>query len=133
MRALDRHSEIVAFAAALEISPSELMKLPVPAPGNGHTDSATEAVRHALQAVSHQLPGGQVLPMEALRTRVAALAKAHYRCDVPSEVGTALQLEHAGWLALSEPPMELDSMKTRTDALTWWAIRRDFDEKWQSS
>jgi transcriptional regulator with XRE-family HTH domain len=37
LRALDRHSEIVALAAALEISPSELTKLPVPAPGNGHT------------------------------------------------------------------------------------------------
>ena len=62
LRALDRHSEIVALAAALEISPSELMKLPLPAPGNGHTDAATEAVRHALQAVSDHRPGGQVLP-----------------------------------------------------------------------
>ncbi|MBV9143013.1 MAG: helix-turn-helix transcriptional regulator [Pseudonocardiales bacterium] len=90
LRALDRHSEIVALAAALEISPSELMKVPVPAPGNGQTDSATEAVRRALQAVSHQLPGGQVLPVETLRARVAALAEAHYRCDRPGEVGAAL-------------------------------------------
>jgi transcriptional regulator with XRE-family HTH domain len=90
LRALDRHSEIVALAAVLEISPSELMKLPLPAPGNGHTDSAAEAVRHALQAVSDYLPGGQVLPVEALRARVAALVAAHGRCDHPGDVGAAL-------------------------------------------
>jgi hypothetical protein len=67
------------------------MKLPVvPAPGNGHTDSANEAVRHALQAVSHQLSVGQVLPVEALRARVAALAAAPYRGEPPGNVGTAL-------------------------------------------
>jgi hypothetical protein len=66
------------------------MKLPLPAPGNGHTDSATEAVRHALQAVSDHLPGGQVLPVDALRVRVAALIDAHGRCDPPGDVGAAL-------------------------------------------
>lgn len=32
-RALDRRSEIVALANALQIAPSELTRLPVPAPG----------------------------------------------------------------------------------------------------
>ncbi|HSZ28492.1 MAG TPA: helix-turn-helix transcriptional regulator [Pseudonocardiaceae bacterium] len=41
-------SEILALAGALEIAPSELTKLPVPAPANGHTDSTTEAVRLAV-------------------------------------------------------------------------------------
>jgi transcriptional regulator with XRE-family HTH domain len=48
---LDSISEIVALANALQIAPSELMRLPVPAPANGETDSAVEAVRSALMAV----------------------------------------------------------------------------------
>jgi transcriptional regulator with XRE-family HTH domain len=44
-------SEIVALANALEIAPSELTRLPIPAPANGHTDSTTEAVRLALDAI----------------------------------------------------------------------------------
>jgi DNA-binding XRE family transcriptional regulator len=90
LRALDRHSEIVALAAVLEIAPSELTRLPVPAPGNGHTDSAIESVRHVLMAVGHRLPGGQVFSVDALRTRVTALMVAHYRCDRPGDVGAAL-------------------------------------------
>jgi hypothetical protein len=42
--ALDSISEIVALANALQVAPSELMRLPVPAPANG-TDCAVEAVR----------------------------------------------------------------------------------------
>lgn len=89
-RALDSHSEIVALADALNISPSELTKLPVPAPGNGGSDAATESVRHALMGVGHHLPGGKVFPVEVLRARVTALVDAHGRCDRPAEVGTAL-------------------------------------------
>jgi transcriptional regulator with XRE-family HTH domain len=33
-------AEIVALANALDIAPSELMTLPVPAPANGETDSS---------------------------------------------------------------------------------------------
>lgn len=36
-------SEIVALANALEISPLKLIKLPIFAPANGHTDTATRA------------------------------------------------------------------------------------------
>ncbi|MGH3934209.1 MAG: helix-turn-helix domain-containing protein, partial [Pseudonocardiaceae bacterium] len=64
-------SEIVALANALEIAPSELTKLPVPAPANGHTDSTTEAVRLALDAIDIDRPDGLVMPVAALRDQVA--------------------------------------------------------------
>jgi hypothetical protein len=80
----------VALAGALGISPSELIGLPVPAPDNGGTDSAIEAVRQALLAVGHRRPGGQVLPVEALRGRVAATIDAPCRCGRPGEVGATL-------------------------------------------
>jgi transcriptional regulator with XRE-family HTH domain len=70
--ALDRLSEIVALANALQIALSDLMRLPVPAPANGHTDSATDEVRLALMAVDRHRPGGQVVPVEVLRARVIA-------------------------------------------------------------
>jgi len=88
-RALDL-SEVVALAGALQIGPSELIKLPVPAPANGHTDSAVDAVRMAVMAVNHNRPGGQVQPVEILRARVTATIEAHNRCDRGSEVGAAL-------------------------------------------
>lgn len=90
LRALDRHSEIVTLAAALEISPSELMKSPVPAPGNGHTDATIEAVRRALMGASHGLPGGQVLPLEVLRARVNATIDALCLCERERDAGAAL-------------------------------------------
>ncbi len=75
-RALDRRSLIVALANALQIAPSDLTALPVPAPGNGTTDAAIDVVRHALMAVNHHSPGGQVIPADALRQRVAELVAA---------------------------------------------------------
>jgi transcriptional regulator with XRE-family HTH domain len=42
--ALDSIKLIVALASVLKIAPSELMRLPVPAPANGDTDSAIEVV-----------------------------------------------------------------------------------------
>ena len=56
-------NEIRALADALQISVSELTRLPVPAPANGHTDSTIAAVDLALMAVSQDLPDGQVLPV----------------------------------------------------------------------
>ena len=44
----------------------------------------------ALMAVSRDRPGGQVLPVAALRARVTATVDAHCRCDRSGEVGTAL-------------------------------------------
>jgi transcriptional regulator with XRE-family HTH domain len=75
-RALDSRSEIVALANALQVAPSELTRVDVPAPGNGDTDSAVETVRLALMAVNHNHPGGEVLPVDAVRERVAALVGA---------------------------------------------------------
>ncbi|MGH3440113.1 MAG: helix-turn-helix domain-containing protein [Pseudonocardiaceae bacterium] len=72
-RALDSRSEIVALANALEVAPSDLISLPIPAPGNGGTDAAVETLRLALMAVNHDHPGGEVLPVETLRRRVGAL------------------------------------------------------------
>ncbi len=89
-RALDRQSLIVALANALQVAPSELMRLPTPAPANGETDSTVEAVRLALMGVSHGLPGGQPHPVEAMRARVAATVDALCRCEREREVGAAL-------------------------------------------
>jgi DNA-binding Xre family transcriptional regulator len=73
-------SELRALADALQISVSELTRLPVPAPANGHTDSTVEAVRLALTAVSRHRPGGQVLSVEVLRTRLQATLDAARQC-----------------------------------------------------
>jgi transcriptional regulator with XRE-family HTH domain len=88
-RALDL-SEIRALADALQIAPSELVKLPIPAPANGNTDSATKAVRRALRAASHGRPGGQVVSLDTLRARVMAVVTDHTRCDRERQVGAAL-------------------------------------------
>lgn len=78
-RALDSRSEIVALANALQIASSELTRLPVPTPVNGDADSATDAVRLALVAVSRDRPGGQVVGVEELRTRTNAIESMDYR------------------------------------------------------
>ncbi|MCA1677297.1 MAG: helix-turn-helix domain-containing protein, partial [Actinobacteria bacterium] len=88
--ALDRLSEIHALANALQIAPTEFMRLPVPAPVNGSTDSAVEAVRGALMAVGCNRPGGQVVPLDVLQARVTATLDAHYSCRQDNEVGAAL-------------------------------------------
>lgn len=79
LRALDSRSEIVALAKVLEISPSELTRLPVPAPADGNADSATEAVRHALMAVNRKRPGGRVVSLDELRARARAIESSDYR------------------------------------------------------
>lgn len=75
-RALDSLSQIVALATALEIAPSELTRLPIPAPANGDTDAAIDVVRLALMAVNHHHPGGLVLPVDVLREQVGAMVGA---------------------------------------------------------
>jgi Helix-turn-helix domain len=89
-RALDSLSEIAALANALRIAPSELMRLPVPAPANGQTDSTVVAVDLALTAASHDVPEGQVLPVQVLRARVMTTVDALCRCEQEREVGAAL-------------------------------------------
>ena len=87
--ALDRLSLIVALADALQIAPSELTSLPIPAPANGHTDSAIGAVRHALMAINHGHGGGQAQPVDVLRERVNGLVRAACRCEY-EQVGAGL-------------------------------------------
>jgi transcriptional regulator with XRE-family HTH domain len=74
-------SEIIALANALEIAPSELTKLPVPAPANGHTDSTTEALRRALDAIDADYPDGVVLPLAVLREQVTQIHAQRRACQ----------------------------------------------------
>ncbi|MFN2497368.1 MAG: helix-turn-helix domain-containing protein [Pseudonocardiaceae bacterium] len=89
-RALASQAEVVALAKALQISPGELTRLPVPAPANGETDSAIHAIHLAVVAAGRNRPGGQVLPVTALRARVTTTVAAHCRADRGGEVGAAL-------------------------------------------
>jgi transcriptional regulator with XRE-family HTH domain len=77
-RALDSRSLIVALANALDVAPSELIDLPVPAPGDGNTHGAAQKLRVALMAVSRGLPGGSVAVVDELRDRAHAVERADY-------------------------------------------------------
>ncbi|MGQ0776848.1 MAG: hypothetical protein ACT4NY_20930, partial [Pseudonocardiales bacterium] len=57
-----------ALAGALEVSVSELTRLPVPAPANGHTDSTTVAVGVALDGIEAGTPVDQELRGMARRS-----------------------------------------------------------------
>ncbi|HEU0128833.1 MAG TPA: helix-turn-helix domain-containing protein, partial [Pseudonocardiaceae bacterium] len=87
--ALERLSHWRGIADALGIALSEILRLPVPAPGNGHTDSSVVAVRGALDEVILGSPRGDVLPTETLRARVAAIHGDNRACRFP-EVASAL-------------------------------------------
>ena len=76
-------NELVALADALQISMSELTRLPVPAPANGHTDSTTKAIGLALDAIELGHPGGLVLPVAVLRDRVARFLQHKQTCQFP--------------------------------------------------
>ncbi|MGH3814041.1 MAG: helix-turn-helix domain-containing protein, partial [Pseudonocardiaceae bacterium] len=82
-------SEIRPLANALEVAPSELTKLSVPAPANGHTDSTTEAVRLALDAIENDQPDGLVLPVGVLRDQVVRIHAQRRACRF-AEVATDL-------------------------------------------
>lgn len=71
-------NQLQALADALEISVSELTRLPVPAPANGHTDSTIEAIRRALDAIEVGHPGGMAFPLAVLGGRVER-AHAQFR------------------------------------------------------
>ncbi len=87
--ALDKMSDIFALADALQIAPSELTKLPVPAPANGHTDAATKAVQQALNAIESDEPNGLVLPVAVLRGQVARIHTQLRACQF-TDVATDL-------------------------------------------
>jgi len=54
-------------------------KLPVPAPCNGDTDAAVEAVRLALMAISRKRPREQVVGLEELQARAQAVESSDYQ------------------------------------------------------
>jgi transcriptional regulator with XRE-family HTH domain len=87
--ALDRRSEIVALANALQVAPSELTGMPVPLPTNGDTDAATIEIRRVVQAVVVGAANGQVQTVEQLSARVHAMGDLHQRCAY-REMGAAL-------------------------------------------
>lgn len=88
-RALDRRSLIVGLANALEIAPSEITALPVPAPVDGDTDAAVRAVRTALIAAGRHRFRGEPVPVDVLRSRVAQIRETRRLCGF-SAVGQQL-------------------------------------------
>jgi len=79
-RALDRRSLIVALADVLQVSPTELTSLPIPAPDNGATDASVDAVRLVLLAAATGLAGGEAVGVDVLRSRVADVLDAQQAC-----------------------------------------------------
>ncbi len=71
--ALDKLSDIVALADALEIAPGDLVRLPLPAPAIGHTDATIEAVGQTLDEIEDGEPNGLVLPVAVLHKQVLRL------------------------------------------------------------
>jgi transcriptional regulator with XRE-family HTH domain len=93
-RALDL-SEIAALADALQIAPSELIKLPIPAPANGNTDSAIK--RDTPTALGLATWGGlHVMLIDGATDLALAELDA---TTVPANSPESMQL--AGMLALS--------------------------------
>jgi transcriptional regulator with XRE-family HTH domain len=80
-------NQIHALADALQISASDLTRLPVPAPGNGHTDSTTKAIGLAMDGIDVGHPGGVVLPVVALRDQVVRVFQQRQECRY-ADVGT---------------------------------------------
>ncbi|MGH3899958.1 MAG: helix-turn-helix domain-containing protein [Pseudonocardiaceae bacterium] len=81
VRPLDRFSLVLKIANALRVPVTELTGLPVPAPGNGNTDSSVEAVRRALTAVELGRPGGLIVPVAVLQDRVRAAQRTRHSAD----------------------------------------------------
>lgn len=88
-RSLDRRSLIVALANALEVAPSEITGPGVTSPGQLDEDRSLNAVRLALLSASMSDARGEIVPVEVLSGRVAALLKAQQECRY-GEVGEAL-------------------------------------------
>ncbi len=82
-------NQLYALADALQVSVSELTRLPVPAPANGHTDSTTEAIGLALDAIECGEPAGLVLPVTELQDQVRHLHRQRRACRF-AEVATEL-------------------------------------------
>ncbi|WP_219417083.1 helix-turn-helix domain-containing protein [Pseudonocardia nigra] len=88
-RALDRRSLIVALAAALEVAPTELTEIAMPAVSEPGIGPAVDRVRLALLSVGMGAPSGEPVPPNVLRTRVAELLDDQQACRHDT-VGAAL-------------------------------------------
>ena len=80
-RALDRRSLIIALANALEVAPTELTEITLPASGEPGNDLAQDAIRLALLAVGMGHPGGELLDTQTLTGRVSDLLDAQQACQ----------------------------------------------------
>jgi transcriptional regulator with XRE-family HTH domain len=81
--------QVYALAEVLQVSVSELTRLPFPAPANGHTDSSVEAIGLALDAIECGEPAGLVLPVTELLDQVRHLHRQRRMCRFV-EVATEL-------------------------------------------
>jgi transcriptional regulator with XRE-family HTH domain len=89
-RALDRRSLVSRLANALEVAPTDITGGTGTAlPGGLAEDHAVRDVRLALLGITMDEPQGEVMPAEALRTRVVAVLVAQRDCDY-SRVGERL-------------------------------------------
>lgn len=95
-RALDSRSELVALANALQIAPSELTTLPVPAPANGDNNAAVKAIRRAL------IPRRDCRLHPVRRTATAMSCTARSACGRPVE-----RRGRAGRPRIGSPPVSL--------------------------
>ncbi|MGH3914037.1 MAG: helix-turn-helix domain-containing protein [Pseudonocardiaceae bacterium] len=86
---LERLSHWKGVASALGVPLSDLLRLELPAPGNGDTDHTIEAVRDALDAVAAGYPGGEVLPVSVLQQRVTRVHRLHRQVQF-KDTGRAL-------------------------------------------
>lgn len=137
--ALDRISQIVALANALQVAPGDLIRLPIPAPANGNTDSALDDVRLALIAVGRRRPGGQVMPVEILSARVTAAQDALHDCrqaDLAAMLPDLIRDVHASLAAGRHVAELLDvAVLLHAEAVSHWLriagasvdLRRDND------
>jgi transcriptional regulator with XRE-family HTH domain len=134
-RALDSRSETVALANALEIAPSELTKMPIPAPGNGGADWAVEDVRRALMAVTRNRPGGQVVTVEELRARADAIEGADYQRR-GAELPNLIRDLHATMAAGKAVPSLLDlAVMLHGQTVRGWLLvmGAPLDLRWQAA
>ena len=89
--------QVYALAEVLQVSVSELTRLPFPAPANGHTDSSVEAIGLALDAIEVGEPAGVVLPVAELQDQVRHLHRQRRACrfvEVATELPALIRNVH---------------------------------------
>ncbi|MGH3929190.1 MAG: helix-turn-helix domain-containing protein [Pseudonocardiaceae bacterium] len=123
-RPLDKRSEIVALANALQIAPSELTDLADSVPGQGGQDVTVQAVHCALTAAKFGYPGGLVLSVDVLRNRIASVQQARRRgrlAEVAMRLPSVIRDLHTS-IAAGRDAAELLSLATllHVDVVAHW-------------